>query len=65
MFIMEAEDLLKVKKLLEDNQNIKIEFTDISNEIIKLGEEGKLIAEEQRVYLPSLYYSEKGLGGKH
>lgn len=59
---MDAEDLLvEVKKLLEDNQNIEIEFTDISNEIIKLGEEGKLVAEEQRIYLPSLYYSEKGL----
>lgn len=59
---MDAEALLvDVKKLLEDNQNFQIEFTDISREIIKLGEEGKLIAEEQRIYLPSLFYSEKGL----
>lgn len=59
---MDAQELLvNVKKLLEDNQKVEIEFTDISKEIIKLGEEGKLIAEEQRIYLPSLYYSEKGL----
>lgn len=59
---MEADSLLvDVKKLLEDNQNIEIEFTDISKELIQLGEEGKLVAEEQKIYLPSLYFSEKGL----
>lgn len=59
---MEAESLLvDVKKLLEDNQNFEIQFTDISREIVKLGEEGKLKAEEQKLYLPSLYFSEKGL----
>ncbi|MFE8696822.1 ATP-dependent RecD-like DNA helicase [Cytobacillus sp. FJAT-53684] len=59
---VEARTLLpSVKKLLEDNQHDVIEFTDISNEIIKLQEEGKIIGEDQRLYLPSLYYSEKGL----
>jgi exodeoxyribonuclease V alpha subunit len=57
-----AEDLLiQVKKLLEENQRDQIDFTDISAEILKLEEEGKLIGEEKRVYLPSLYYAEKGL----
>lgn len=57
-----AKDLLeKVKQLLEENKRDIIEYEDISKEIIKLGEEGKLEAEEQRLYQPSLYFAEKGL----
>ncbi|MDP4170639.1 MAG: ATP-dependent RecD-like DNA helicase [Bacillota bacterium] len=59
---VEAKDLLeKIKALLEENKRDEIDFADISNEIIKLGEEGKLIVEEKRIYLPSLFYSEKGV----
>lgn len=59
---IQAKDLLeKVQELLEENKRDKIEFTSISNEIIKLEEEGKLIVEEKRIYLPSLYFAEKGL----
>jgi exodeoxyribonuclease V alpha subunit len=59
---IKAEDLLKkVKGLLEDNLRDHIDYLDISTEIIKLTEEGKIIGEEQKVYLPSLYFSEKGL----
>jgi len=53
--------LIRVKSLLEENKRDQIEFIDISNEIIKLEEEGKIIGEEKRVYLPSLFYAEKGL----
>lgn len=57
-----VEDLLiQVKNLLEENKRDQIEFTDISTEILKLEEEGKLVGEEKRVYLPSLYFAEKGL----
>ncbi|OIK17021.1 hypothetical protein BIV60_01725 [Bacillus sp. MUM 116] len=57
-----AKDLLEtVKSLLEENKRDQIEFSDISNEAIKLEEEGKIIGEEQRIYLPSLYFAEKGL----
>ncbi|MDR6122251.1 exodeoxyribonuclease V alpha subunit [Bacillus sp. SLBN-46] len=57
-----AEQLLEqVKNLLEENKRDQIDFFDISNEIIKLEEEGKLIGEEKRIYLPSLYFAEKGL----
>ncbi|MCM3765392.1 ATP-dependent RecD-like DNA helicase [Neobacillus niacini] len=57
-----AEDLLKqVKSLLEENKRDQIDFLAISNEIIKLEEEGKIIGEEKRVYLPSLFFAEKGL----
>ncbi|WP_042458686.1 SF1B family DNA helicase RecD2 [Neobacillus dielmonensis] len=59
---MQAKDLLEqVKLLLEDNQRDIIDYTNISTEIIKLQEEGKIIGEEQRVYLPSLFFAEKGL----
>jgi exodeoxyribonuclease V alpha subunit len=56
------EDLLeRVKVLLEDNKRDQIDFSDIAAEVLKLEEEGKLIGEEKRVYLPSLFYAEKGL----
>ncbi|MGE6259509.1 SF1B family DNA helicase RecD2 [Heyndrickxia sporothermodurans] len=59
---MDTEELLpQVKRLLEESQPISIEFTDISTEIIKLGEESKIVVENQKVYLPSLYFSEKGM----
>ncbi|MFB6468035.1 ATP-dependent RecD-like DNA helicase [Cytobacillus sp. Hz8] len=59
---MEAENLLNtVKDLLEESKRDEIDFTKISNEVIKLGEEGKIIIEEKRIYLPSLFFAEKGL----
>ena len=59
---MYADDLLdQVKSLLEDNKRDQIEYIDISNELIKLEEEGKIIGEEKRIYLPSLFFAEKGL----
>ncbi|ALC89838.1 hypothetical protein AM500_08680 [Bacillus sp. FJAT-18017] len=59
---LEARDvLLRVKALLEENKRDVIEFKDITAELIKLEEEGKIAGENQRVYLPSLYFSEKGL----
>lgn len=59
---LDASNILeRVKKLLEENQPDYIEFTDISPELIKLAEESKIVIEEQRIYLPSLYFSEKGI----
>ncbi|MDN3018644.1 ATP-dependent RecD-like DNA helicase [Paenibacillus sp. BSR1-1] len=59
---MQVEDLLeRVRALLEENKRDQIEYINISNEIIKLEEEGKIIGEERRVYLPSLFFAEKGL----
>ncbi|OCA91211.1 hypothetical protein A8F94_04950 [Bacillus sp. FJAT-27225] len=59
---LDARDLLiKVKQLLEENKRDVIDFKDITAELIKLEEEGKIAGEQQRVYLPSLYFSEKGL----
>jgi exodeoxyribonuclease V alpha subunit len=57
-----ADDLLPdVKQLLEEYQAVEIPFQSISDEIIKLEEEDKIVVEEKRVYMPSLYYSEKGI----
>ncbi|QCJ43576.1 ATP-dependent RecD-like DNA helicase [Bacillus sp. S3] len=59
---MHAQDLLEqVKALLEDNKRDQIEYINISNEVVKLEEEGKLMVEEKRIYLPSLFFAEKGL----
>ena len=59
---MDAEAILQdVKSLLEQNEPVEIDFSGISTEIVKLGEEGKIIVEDRRIYLPTLYFSEKGL----
>ena len=59
---VDAEQLLvSVQKLLEENQRDQIEYADITSELLKLEEEGKIIVEEKRFYLPYLYFSEKGL----
>ncbi|WP_077214074.1 ATP-dependent RecD-like DNA helicase [Bacillus dakarensis] len=57
-----AKTLLEnVKTLLEENKRDTIEYNVISDELIKLQEESKVIIEERKVYLPSLYFAEKGL----
>ncbi|MEH7119030.1 ATP-dependent RecD-like DNA helicase [Neobacillus vireti] len=59
---LHAEDLLEqVKTLLEENKRDQIDYTEISNELIKLEQDGKIIGEEKRIYLPSLFFAEKGL----
>ncbi len=62
---VEAEAVLPdVKRLLEMSQRVDIPFADISQAIIELVEEGKLSAEERRLYIPSLYFSEIGIAAK-
>lgn len=61
VFLLTEDLLINVQKLLEENQPEAIDFQNISSEIIKLGEEGKIIVEQNRTYLPSLYFSEKGI----
>ncbi|MFK2824461.1 ATP-dependent RecD-like DNA helicase [Bacillus sp. B190/17] len=59
---LEVEPLLKgVKALLEKSGKGQVAFEAIAKQLIALEEEGKVIGEEQRVFLPSLYFSEKGL----
>lgn len=53
-----------IKRLLEMSQSTEIPFSSISQAIIELVEEGKLSAEKQRLYTPSLYFSEIGFASK-
>lgn len=53
-----------IKRLLESSQSIQIPFDNISQAIIELIEESKLSAEKQRLYPPSLYFSELGFASK-
>ncbi len=59
---MTYEQLLtEVKQLLEAKRQELVDVGCISREIVHLSEEGKLIAEEDRFYIPSLYFAEKVL----
>ncbi|WP_050616799.1 SF1B family DNA helicase RecD2 [Bacillus testis] len=59
---VEAEELLqKVQALLEGNKRDSIDFQAISQQLIELAEEKKVVIEDKRIYAPSLYYSEKGI----
>jgi exodeoxyribonuclease V alpha subunit len=60
IFLPENELLEGVQALLTENDEV-IEEVDISREMISLDEEGKIVIEEERTYLPSLYFSEKGI----
>ncbi|PPA71503.1 SF1B family DNA helicase RecD2 [Jeotgalibacillus proteolyticus] len=53
--------LIRVRDLLQKHQPERIEYTDISELLVQLHEEGRLIGEEKRIYMPSLYFSEKGI----
>ena len=61
MFIQTEPLIIEVKKLLEQHQAGVIDYTDISTQLIKLAEDQKIVIEEDRVYTPSLYFSEKGI----
>lgn len=54
----------QAKQLLESSQLHPISFDAIALAVIELVEEGALSAEMQRLYLPSLYYSEIGIAAK-
>ncbi|MEV9639195.1 ATP-dependent RecD-like DNA helicase [Mammaliicoccus sciuri] len=62
---LESEEILpQAKQLLEASQPHDISYESISEAVIVLVEEGTLSAEKQRLYLPSLYYSEIGIAAK-
>ncbi|TRZ37475.1 ATP-dependent RecD-like DNA helicase [Niallia circulans] len=59
---LEAEYVLnRVKDLLEENKQEQIDFSAIADQIVLLEEEKKIIVEDKKIFLPSLYYSEKGV----
>lgn len=58
---MPVEELLdEVQTLLSDPEET-VETDDIYRQLEEMDEEEKVVIEEERVYLPSLYYAEKGL----
>lgn len=61
VYVQAEQLLIHVQNLLEENQHEPIDFADITEQLLKLEEEGKIIVEESRFYLPVYYYSEKGL----
>lgn len=63
-FIEAQQVIPQAKAILEQSQNVVISFEEISQAIIRLGEEGLLCGEETRLYIPSLYYSEVGIASK-
>lgn len=61
VYVEEGFLLERVKVLLEENKRDVIDMEVIAKILLQLEEEDKLVVEETRVYLPSLFYSEKGL----
>ncbi|WP_226667271.1 ATP-dependent RecD-like DNA helicase [Metabacillus litoralis] len=61
VYINVEQLVIKTKELLDHSKKDLIQEGDIANEIIALGEEGKMIVEEDRAYMPSLYFAEQGL----
>lgn len=58
---MPVEDLLEAVQELLGGMAESIEKDDIYRQLIEMDDQEKMIIEEERVYLPSLYYAEKGL----
>ena len=59
---LERELLIQqIKKLLEANRPEEIAPEEIEHILLQLEEEGKIIAEDGRIYLPSLYFAEIGV----
>lgn len=58
---MPVEELLAAVSELLDADKDHISHDDIYRQVTEMDEEEIMIVEEERVYLPSLYYAEKGL----
>lgn len=61
VFLQRDQLLEKVKALLEENKRDQIIIDDILTELLCLSEEGHLVIEDECIYMPTLYFSEKGL----
>lgn len=58
---MPVDELLDEVHDLLDNPEETVSGDDIYRQLSEMDEEGKVVMEEERAYLPSLYYAEKGL----
>lgn len=55
------KDLISEASMILTDHSYKISVLEVETQILYLEEEGKLIAEADNVYLPSLFFAEKGL----
>lgn len=58
---LDYDSYVEAVKQLLDHEEERVEATMIAHELILLDEEEQLVLDKERVYLPSLYYAEKGL----
>lgn len=64
IFVPTDQLLEDVKQLLEKSQAVEMEYDALAKAVIELGEESKVVVEQNRVYMPSLYFSEVGIATK-
>ncbi|MYL29017.1 ATP-dependent RecD-like DNA helicase [Halobacillus halophilus] len=63
VYLPTEECLLQVESLLNHGSGTAITFDQLSEQIIHLGEDKFLYIEDERLYLPSLYFAENGFRG--
>lgn len=61
VYVTEKQLIENVKQLLEAKRNETISEEAIGQMLLMLAEEGKLINEDEKFYIPSLYFAEKGI----
>ena len=61
VYLKHVQLVEKTKELLESSEPTEIFMEEIDHQLTALEEEGKIIFEDERIYLPSLFYSEIGL----
>ncbi|KPD01682.1 ATP-dependent RecD-like DNA helicase [Geobacillus sp. BCO2] len=61
VYLREEELMERIGELLDGRQSGAVDGQAIGQTLLMLSEEGKLIAEQGRYYLPSLYFAEKGI----
>ncbi|MCE7790928.1 ATP-dependent RecD-like DNA helicase [Salipaludibacillus sp. CUR1] len=61
VFALNETVVSEAKMLLEKDSGDEISPLDIADQVIALGEEGKIIVEKEKMYLPSLYFAEQGI----
>ncbi|WP_199425669.1 SF1B family DNA helicase RecD2 [Thermaerobacillus caldiproteolyticus] len=61
VYLTEEQLITNAKQLLEAKRDEKIPESAISHAVMMLVEEGKLMCEDGKFYVPSLYFAEKGI----
>ncbi|GGJ66943.1 exodeoxyribonuclease V alpha subunit [Anoxybacillus voinovskiensis] len=61
VYLTKEQVLGKVKELLEAKRDEAVPEENIAHVLLMLTEEGKLMSEDDKYYIPSLYFAEKGI----